>query len=132
VRTIFILSLLLTACSSTELHAPASGGLIEGLVLTSQGEPVAKAMVTAEAHQAPFMPVLAQDSATTGDDGRFRIALKSSELLDADAVVSLTVRPAASAPLVGVDTSAVAVRFTPASPPTDTTRLTFHLSYKPD
>jgi hypothetical protein len=89
-------------------------------------------MVTAEAHQAPFMPVLAQDSATTGDDGRFRIALKSSELLDADAVVSLTVRPAASAPLVGVDTSAVAVRFTPASPPTDTTRLTFHLSYKPD
>ena len=55
-RTIFILSLLLTACSSTELHAPASGGLIEGLVLTSQGEPVAKAMVTFGAVAPPVMP----------------------------------------------------------------------------
>lgn len=131
-RTIFILSFLLTACSSTELHAPTSGGLVEGIVLTSQGEPVAGAMVTAKAHRAPFAPVLAQDSARTGDDGRFRITLKSSELLDADAVATLSVRPPASAPLIGVDTSAVAVRFTPASPPTDTTRLTFHLSYKPD
>ncbi|HET7604281.1 MAG TPA: hypothetical protein VFK36_14745 [Gemmatimonadales bacterium] len=131
-RTIFILSLLLTACSTTELHAPASGGLIEGSVLTSQGEPVAKAMVTAVAYRAPFAPVLAQDSMETGDDGRFRITLSSSELLDADAVVTLTVRPPASAPLVGMDTSAVAVHFTPASPPTDTTRLSFHLRYKPD
>lgn len=131
-RTIFILSLLLAACSTTELHAPASAGLIEGSVLSSQGEPVAAAMVVAVAHRAPFAPVLAQDSVRTGDDGRFRITLTSSELLDADAVVELSVRPPASSPLVGMDTSAVAVRFTPASPPTDTTRLTFHLSYKPD
>ena len=85
-----------------------------------------------EAHRAPFAPVLAQDSAVTDADGRFRIALTSSELLDADAVVAVEVHPPASAPLVGVDTSAVAVRFTPASPPTDTTRLTFRLPYKPD
>jgi hypothetical protein len=132
VRTIFILSLLLTACSTTELHAPASGGLIEGSVVTSQGEPVAGAVVTAVAHRAPFAPILAQDSAKTSDSGRFRIALSTSELLDADAVVALEVRPPASAPLVGADTAAVAVRFTPSSPPTDTTRLSFRLSYKPD
>jgi hypothetical protein len=89
-------------------------------------------MVTAVAHRAPFAPVLAEDSAKSGDDGYFRIALKSSELLDADAVVALAVRPPASASLIGVDTSAVAVHFTPASPPPDTTRLTFRLAYKPD
>jgi hypothetical protein len=131
-RTLILASILLAACSATELHAPASGGLIEGTVVTSQGEPVAGAMVMAVAHRAPFAPVLARDSATTGDDGRFRIALTSSELLDADALVALSARPPAMAPLIGVDTSAVAVRFTPASPPTDTARVNFRLSYKPD
>lgn len=131
-RTIFILSFLLTACSATELRAPASAGLIEGTVVTSQGEPVAEAMITAVAHRAPFAPVLARDSVKTDTDGRFQLMLKSSELLDADALVALTVQPPASAALTGVDTPAVAVRFTPASPPTDTSRVSFRLSYKPD
>ncbi len=127
-----LLALLVAGCSSVGLHESVSGGLLEGTVRSSQGEPVVGAMITAVARQSPFGPSVAEDSAWTDAAGQFRIPLASSEVVDADALVTIKVRPPANSPLVGADTSAVAVRFSPASPSTDTTRVSFRLSYLPD
>jgi hypothetical protein len=109
-----------------------SAGLIEGQVLTVQGEPVAGARVTASARRALFTPVVAEDSVTSGTDGRYQLLLHSSDVLDANAVAEVRAEPPAGTPLVGRDSSAVAVWITPTMPPPETTRVDLHLSYKPD
>jgi hypothetical protein len=126
------LLLLVAACSSTEAREPVSAGLIEGQVFTAQGQPVTGATVTATARRALFAPVVAQDSATSGPDGRYQLVLRSAEFLDADAVAEVRAQPPANTPLIGRDSSAVTVWITPADPPPDTARVDFHLSYKPD
>ncbi len=124
--------LLLAGCSATGLHRPASAGFVEGLVTTVQGEPVAGAVVTAVARPTPFASVFAQDSARSDAAGHYRILLRTAQLMESDAVVALSVRAPAGAPLGSADTSIVAVHFSPASPPPDTTRIGFHLPYLPD
>lgn len=123
---------IVTGCSSTDVGEPVSAGLIEGQVLTVQGEPVAGARVTASARRALFTPVVAQDSVTSGIDGRYQLLLQSSDVLDANAVAEVRAEPPAGAPLAGRDSSAVAVWITPTLPPPETTRVDLHLSYKPD
>lgn len=133
VRNTPLFALLLVAgCSATELHRPASSGFVEGHVATTQDGAVSGATVVASARRTPFAPLLAQDSTHTDASGHYQIMLETSELMEGDAVVQLSVRPPASEALVPTDTSIVAVHFSPTSPPTDTTRIGFRLAYKPD
>lgn len=131
-RRVLPILLLLAACSSTDIRLSIGTGFIEGQVTTAQGSPVPDALVVAAATRSPFGDVIAHDSTRTDAAGHYAITLTTSDIVDGDALLTLSVTPPLGLALEPASRSALAVAFSPTSEPTDTTRIAFALSYLPD